>query len=47
VVLSTWYYPPAPALSSLAPFEERQHFVTIGNFRHAPNMDQVSDHPKP
>lgn len=22
-------------------FEERQHFVTIGNFRHAPNMDSI------
>jgi glycosyltransferase involved in cell wall biosynthesis len=22
-------------------FEERQHFMTIGNFRHAPNWDQV------
>lgn len=23
------------------PFEERQHFMTIGNFRHAPNWDVV------
>jgi glycosyltransferase involved in cell wall biosynthesis len=23
------------------PFEERQHFMTIGNFRHAPNWDAV------
>ncbi|KZN53085.1 hypothetical protein N474_22070 [Pseudoalteromonas luteoviolacea CPMOR-2] len=27
--------------SNLPRFEERQHFMTIGNFRHAPNWDSV------
>ncbi|ATC96974.1 glycosyltransferase [Pseudoalteromonas tunicata] len=27
--------------SELKPFAERQHFMTIGNFRHAPNWDAV------
>ena len=31
---------PAPSIS-LRPFAERQHFITIGNFRHAPNWDAV------
>ena len=31
-----------PSLSSQhKPFEARQHFMTIGNFRHAPNWDSV------
>ncbi len=28
-------------LAELPPFEERRHFVTIGNFQHAPNADSV------
>ncbi|BFM48868.1 glycosyltransferase [Marinomonas sp. THO17] len=31
----------APQSTALPLFEERQHFVTIGNFRHAPNWDAV------
>jgi hypothetical protein len=27
--------------SSFIPFEERAHFLSIGNFRHAPNWDAV------
>lgn len=27
--------------SVVKPFEERQHFISIGNFRHAPNWDAV------
>ena len=33
--------PPAADEASWLPFAERQHFVTIGNFRHAPNWDGV------
>jgi len=33
---------PAPTkINALTPFEERQHFISIGNFRHAPNWDAV------
>ena len=33
---------PAPqSLASLPSFEQRQHFISIGNFRHAPNWDAV------
>jgi len=32
--------PPAN-LNKLKPFEEREHFISIGNFRHAPNWDAV------
>jgi glycosyltransferase involved in cell wall biosynthesis len=33
---------PAPTkINELTPFEERQHFISIGNFRHAPNWDAV------
>ncbi len=31
----------ADQLSKLPDFEERQHFISIGNFRHAPNWDAV------
>ena len=31
--------PPAP--EEMLSFEQRQHFVTIGNFRHPPNWDSV------
>ncbi|MFO3720726.1 glycosyltransferase [Pseudomonas sp. HLMP] len=30
-----------PATQSLRPYAERQHFLSIGNFRHAPNWDAV------
>ncbi|MCV2402361.1 glycosyltransferase family 4 protein [Marinomonas sp. C2222] len=30
-----------PELDSLLPFEQREHFISIGNFRHAPNWDAV------
>jgi glycosyltransferase involved in cell wall biosynthesis len=30
-----------PATQSLPEFNERQHFLSIGNFRHAPNWDAV------
>ena len=30
-----------PDTSNLPSFEQRQHFMTIGNFRHAPNWDAV------
>lgn len=34
--------PLAPAeIQQLPSFEEREHFITIGNFRHAPNWDVV------
>lgn len=33
---------PAPSRTEdLTPFEQRQHFISIGNFRHAPNWDAV------
>ena len=33
---------PAPTkINELTSFEERQHFISIGNFRHAPNWDAV------
>ncbi|MBJ7538506.1 glycosyltransferase [Marinomonas transparens] len=33
---------PAPKnTNKLIPFDERQHFISIGNFRHAPNWDAV------
>lgn len=32
---------PSPEKQHLPSFAERQHFVTIGNFRHAPNWDAV------
>lgn len=33
---------PAPTkIDELTPFEKRQHFISIGNFRHAPNWDAV------
>ncbi|MBR7887815.1 glycosyltransferase family 4 protein [Marinomonas sp. A79] len=33
---------PKPAvLETLKPFEDRQHFISIGNFRHGPNWDAV------
>lgn len=28
-------------LDALTPFEQREHFISIGNFRHAPNWDAV------
>ena len=31
----------APDTSNTPSFEQRQHFMTIGNFRHAPNWDAV------
>lgn len=31
----------APPRGSFIPFEERAHFLSIGNFRHAPNWDAV------
>jgi glycosyltransferase involved in cell wall biosynthesis len=30
-----------PPTAAFAPFEERAHFLSIGNFRHAPNWDAV------
>ena len=30
-----------PSLTDLNPFTKREHFVSIGNFLHAPNWDQV------
>ncbi|MDX8381651.1 MAG: glycosyltransferase family 4 protein [Ghiorsea sp.] len=30
-----------PDASNIYPFESRQHFISIGNFRHAPNWDAV------
>lgn len=30
-----------PSSTQLAPFAERAHFISIGNFRHAPNWDSV------
>ncbi|ETI62446.1 glycosyltransferase [Marinomonas profundimaris] len=33
---------PSPSKTEdLTPFEQRQHFISIGNFRHAPNWDAV------
>jgi glycosyltransferase involved in cell wall biosynthesis len=32
---------PEPSASELPGFEQRQHFLSIGNFRHAPNWDSV------
>lgn len=31
----------AESIANWAPFEERQHFITIGNFMHEPNWDAV------
>ncbi|ROM33224.1 glycosyltransferase [Pseudomonas poae] len=31
----------APPTTAFAPFEDRAHFLSIGNFRHAPNWDAV------
>jgi len=31
----------APATENFPTFEQRQHFISIGNFRHAPNWDAV------
>ncbi|WP_219405654.1 glycosyltransferase [Pseudomonas sp. Colony2] len=31
----------APPTEAFAPFEDRAHFLSIGNFRHAPNWDAV------
>eukprot|EP00955_Chlamydomonas_euryale_P105053 365610-Chlamydomonas_euryale.AAC.2 len=39
VVLSSFFYDAAPPLHNLPPYAERAHFVTIGIFKHAPNMD--------
>ncbi|TYL48214.1 glycosyltransferase [Marinomonas sp. IMCC 4694] len=33
--------PPSQDTDTLPRFEERQHFISIGNFRHAPNWDAV------
>lgn len=33
--------PPAPSAADLVPLEARHHFISIGNFRHAPNWDAV------
>ena len=33
--------PTPQSLDTLPSFEDRQHFITIGNFRHAPNWDAV------
>ncbi|MEP0071590.1 MAG: glycosyltransferase [Marinomonas sp.] len=33
--------PPVNDMDSLLLFEEREHFISIGNFRHAPNWDAV------
>jgi glycosyltransferase involved in cell wall biosynthesis len=33
--------PPQDDVDSLPSFEEREHFISIGNFRHAPNWDVV------
>jgi len=33
--------PPPQEAASLPSFEARQHFISIGNFRHAPNWDAV------
>ncbi|KAK3241404.1 hypothetical protein CYMTET_48832 [Cymbomonas tetramitiformis] len=41
VALSRWYYPEPIPLEECPSFHQRRHFVTIGNFRHAPNMDSV------
>jgi glycosyltransferase involved in cell wall biosynthesis len=52
-VLKTYFYVPTdmlhlcpfmldlPDIQSLPNIEQRQHFVSIGNFRHAPNWDAV------
>jgi hypothetical protein len=41
VALARWYYLPPPPVAALPPFAARRHFVSIGNFRHAPNLDSV------
>ncbi|CAM9240368.1 unnamed protein product, partial [Ectocarpus fasciculatus] len=38
--LSRFQYPPLQTAAA-APFQNREHFCMIGNFRHAPNMDAV------
>ncbi len=33
--------PDEKELKALPPFEERNHFITVGNFQHAPNLEAV------
>ncbi|KAK9811810.1 hypothetical protein WJX72_010518 [[Myrmecia] bisecta] len=36
-----FFMPPPPRPAQLPAFHDRKHFVTLGNFRHPPNMDSV------
>ena len=44
LALAPFFVPPAQA-QDLPPFAERSHFVSIGNFKHPPNLDSVGCHP--
>jgi O-antigen biosynthesis protein len=38
------FFVPRTQAQGLPPFAERSHFVSIGNFKHAPNLDSVGYH---
>lgn len=40
LALAPFFVPPIQA-QDLPPYAERSHFVSIGNFKHAPNLDSV------
>lgn len=41
LVLAPFFVPPPPAAEALPAFGARRHFVSIGNFKHPPNLDSV------
>ncbi|WP_245980683.1 glycosyltransferase [Sinobacterium caligoides] len=41
LLYSPFMLPPPRPLEALPAFEQRRHFISIGNFRHAPNWDAV------
>ena len=43
LALAPFFVPPTQE-QDLPPYAERSHFVSIGNFKHAPNLDSVRWH---
>lgn len=41
LALAPFFVPPPPTAEALPPFGTRRHFVSIGNFKHPPNLDSV------
>lgn len=39
--LAPFFVPPPPLAANLPDFSARRHFVSIGNFKHPPNLDSV------